>query len=105
MAVRVANENVKDSGLTNIHCEVSDLLKQADRSRPYDLICANLVADIIIRMIPDLSPFMDEHTILLASGIIEARSQDVIDCFEKHGYEIAEKSLENDWCALAVRKK
>ncbi len=105
MAVRVANENIKDSGLTNIHCEVSDLLRQADRSRPYDLICANLVADIIIRMIPDLFPFMAEHTILLASGIITARAGDVISCFEQYGYEIVENSVENDWCALAVRKK
>ena len=105
MAVRVANENIKDSGLSNIHCEVSDLLKQADRSRPYDLICANLVADIIIRMVPDLSPFMAEHTVLLASGIISARADDVIACFDKYGYQIVEKSVENDWCALAVKKK
>ena len=105
MAVRVANENIKDSGLSNIHCEVSDLLKQADRSRPYDLICANLVADIIIRMVPDLSPFMAEHTVLLASGIISARADDVIACFDKYGYRIVEKSVENDWCALAVKKK
>ncbi|MBE6634549.1 MAG: 50S ribosomal protein L11 methyltransferase [Ruminococcaceae bacterium] len=105
MAVRVANENIRDSGLNNIVCEVSDLLKQADRSRPYDLICANLVADIIIRMIPELSPFMDENTVLLASGIITQRSQDVVDCFEAYGYRVVEAPVENDWCALAVMKK
>ncbi len=88
MAVRVANENIKDSGLTNITCEVSDLLRQADRSRPYDLICANIVADIIIRMTPDVSPFMHENTVLLASGIIAERADDVIDCFESHGFRI-----------------
>ena len=105
MAVRVANENIKDSGLTNITCEVSDLLKQADRTRPYDLICANIVADIIIRMTPDVSPFMHENTVLLASGIISERAQDVIDCFEKHGYKIVEKLEDNGWCGLAVMKK
>ncbi len=105
MAVRVANENIKDSGLTNITCEVSDLLKQADRSRPYDLICANIVADIIIRMTPDVSPFMHENTVLLASGIIAERAQDVIDCFEKNGYKIVEKLEDNGWCGLAVMKK
>ena len=104
MAVRVANENIKDCGLDNITCEVSDLLKQADRSRPYGLICANLVADIIIRMIPDLAPFMDENTVLLASGIITERSGDVIECFEKHGYRIVEQPTDNGWCALAVQK-
>ena len=105
MAVRVANENIKDSGLSNITCEVSDLLKQADRSRPYDLICANIVADIIIRMTPDVSPFMHENTVLLASGIISERAQDVIDCFEKNGYKIVEKLEDNGWCGLAVMKK
>ena len=105
MAVRVANENIKDSGLTNITCEVSDLLRQADRSRPYDLICANIVADIIIRMTPDVSPFMHESTVLLASGIIAERAQDVIDCFEANGYRIVEKLEDNGWCGLAVMKK
>lgn len=104
MAVRVANENIRESGLSNIHCEVSDLLKQADRSRPYDLICANLVADIIIRMIPDLGAFMDSHTVLLASGIITERSRDVIACFEQYGYRVLEQPAENGWCALAVSK-
>lgn len=105
MAVRVANENIKDSGLPNITCEVSDLLKQADRSRPYDLICANIVADIIIRMTPDVSPFMHEKTVLLASGIIAERADDVIECFKKHGYRIVEKLEDNGWCGLAVMKK
>ena len=104
MAVRVANENIKDSGLTNITCEVSDLLKQADRSKPYDLICANIVADIIIRMTPDVAPFMHEKTVLLASGIISERAQDVIDCFEQNGYRIVERLEDNGWCGLAVMK-
>ena len=104
MAVRVANENIRDSGLANITCEVSDLLKSADRSRPYDLICANLVADIVIRMFPELGPFMDENTVLLASGIITERSRDVIECLEKHGYRVVEQPEENGWCALAVKR-
>ena len=105
MAVRVANENIKDSGLTNITCEVSDLLRHVDKSRPYDLICANIVADIIIRMTPDVGELMHKDTVLLASGIILERSQDVVDCFEKHGFCIVERLEENGWCGLAVMKK
>lgn len=105
MAVRVANENIKDSGLTNITCEVSDLLRQVDKSRPYDLICANIVADIIIRMTPDVGELMHKNTVLLASGIILERSDDVVECFEKHGFRIVERLEENGWCGLAVMKK
>lgn len=105
MAVRVANENIKDSGLTNITCEVSDLLRQVDKSQPYDLICANIVADIIIRMTPDVGELMHKDTVLLASGIIMERSDDVVECFEKHGFCIVERLEENGWCGLAVMKK
>ena len=104
MAVRVANENIKDSGLQNITCEVSDLLRQVDKSRPYDLICANIVADIIIRMTPDVGELMHKDTVLLASGIILERSQDVVECFEQHGFRIVERLEENGWCGLAVMK-
>ena len=105
MAVRVANENIKDSGLTNITCEVSDLLRQADASKPYDLICANIVADIIIRMMPDIAPFMHAGTVLLLSGIISERAEDVISCVERCGYRVVEMQEENGWCGLAVMKK
>ena len=105
MAVRVANENIKDSGLSNITCEVSDLLRQVDCTQKYDLICANIVADIIIRMTPDVGELMHENTVLLASGIIKERSQDVIECFEKNGFRIVEQLVDNGWCGLAVMKK
>ena len=105
MAVRVARENIKDSGLSNITCEVSDLLRQADATRPYDLITANIVADIIIRMTPELGPFMHERTVLLASGIITERREDVVECFERHGYRVIECREENGWCGLAVMKR
>ena len=104
MAVRVANENIKDSGLDNITCEVSDLLRQVDKTGLYDLICANIVADIIIRMTPDVGAYMHENTVLLASGIISERSEDVIECFAKNGFKIVEKLEDNGWCGLAVMK-
>ncbi|MBP3315389.1 MAG: 50S ribosomal protein L11 methyltransferase [Clostridia bacterium] len=105
VAVKVANENIKDSGLTNVTCEVSDLLKQVDKSGgTYDVICANIVADIIIRMMPDVGALMDENSVILASGIIVERSEDVINGFEEHGFKIVERIDENGWCALAVQK-
>ena len=105
VAVKVANENIKDSGLTNVSCEVSDLLRQVDKSQPYDVICANIVADIIIRMMPDVGALMNESSVILASGIIVERSQDVISAFDEHGFNVVERIDENGWCALAVMKK
>lgn len=105
VAVKVANENIKDSGESNITCEVSDLLAQVDKSEAYDVICANIVADIIIRMIPDVGALMNEKTVILASGIIVERSQDVISAFEENGFRVVERIDDNGWCALAISKK
>ena len=106
MSVRVARENIKDSGLTNITCDQSDLLRSVDlEGGQYGLICANIVADIIIRMTPDVHKYIAEDGVLLASGIIMERSSDVVNCFEQHGFEIVERAEENGWCALAVKRK
>ena len=106
VAVKVANENVKDSGLEGVvSCGVSDLLRGVDKSGgAYDVVCANIVADIIIRMTPDVHELMDEKTVILASGIIVERADDVITCFEENGFKIVEKAEDNGWCALAVMK-
>ena len=105
VAVKVARENIKDSGLGNVSCDVSDLLKQVDTEcAPYGIICANIVADIIIRMTPDVGRLMDKNSVILASGIIVERSEDVINCFEQNGFYIAERVEENGWCALVVKK-
>ena len=105
VAVKVARENIADSGLSNITCDVSDLLRGVQKNDGgYDIICANIVADIIIRMIPDIGAYMNDGAVILASGIIVERADDVINSFVEHGFYIAEKSVDNGWCALAVKK-
>ena len=67
-------------------------------------LVANIVADIIIRMTPDVGVLMDENSMILASGIIVERSEDVIECFEENGFKIVERVEENGWCALVVKR-
>ena len=105
MAVKVARENIRDSGLENVSCDVSDLLAGVDRKHgAYDVICANIVADIIIRMSPDVGNLMHEKSVLLTSGIISERADDVIAALSAHGLQVLERREENGWCALAVTK-
>ncbi len=105
IAVKVANENIAESGQENITCEVSDLLKQVDLDGgKYDLICANIVADIIIRMTPDIDRFMKDDCVLLCSGIIKERADDVIAKLNEYALKVVERIDDNGWCALAVMK-
>lgn len=105
IAVKVANENIAQSGQKNVTCEVSDLLKQVDLTGgQYDLICANIVADIIIRMTPDIRRYMKDDCTLLCSGIIKERAEDVIRKLDEFKLKVIERLDDNGWCALAVRK-
>ena len=105
VAVKVANENIAESGQTNVTCEVSDLLKQVDLDGgKYDLVCANIVADIIIRMTPDIGRFMKDDCVLLCSGIIKERADDVTAKLNDYALKVIERIDDNGWCALAVMK-
>ena len=106
VAVRVARENIADSGESCVTCDVSDLLRDVDVSDgQYDLICANIVADIIIRMAPDVGRYMKPDGILLASGIITERAEEVIEALERNHLSIARRCDDNGWCALVVKKQ
>lgn len=104
VAVRVTAENIKDNGASNISCDVSDLLSNVNREKKYDIICANIVADIIIRMAPDVGELLADDGILFVSGIIDERADEVLSVLHGLGYEEIETFHENGWCASAVKK-
>lgn len=105
VAVRVARENIEQSGQTNVTCDVSDLLRGVDlQGGKYDLVCANIVADIIIRMAPDVGEYMKDNALLLASGIITERAEEVVSALEKEGLRVVQRLDDNGWCALVVQK-
>ena len=105
VAVRVARENIENSGESNITCDQSDLLRQVDKSGgAYKVVTANIVADIIIRLAPDVGEYMADDAVLLASGIITERADEVIAVLEQNGFKIIENLTENGWCALALVK-
>lgn len=104
VAVRVTEENIKDNEVPNVECGVSDLLGQVDRSMKYDIVCANIVADIIIRMAPDVGELLADNGILFVSGIIDPRAEEVMSVLRENGYEEIETFHENGWCASAVKR-
>ena len=104
-AVRVARENIEASGAENIVCGTSDLLRDVDKSGGrFNVIAANLVADIILRMLPDIPTALTPDAPLILSGIIAPRADAIRRALADGGYRILAEEQENDWVALlAVR--
>ena len=100
VAVRVAKENVEANHCKNIVCGQSDLLKSVDTSEKYDFICANIVADIIVRMAPDVKKYMKEGGLLAVSGIIADQTDRVKAALEEGGLVLCRTYKDNDWNAM-----
>lgn len=104
VAVKVARENALADGCTNITVGVSDLLSGVDLSGgKYDFCVANIVADIIIRMLPDIRRCLKEGSPLILSGIINSRACDVKEALSDMGFTLEREISENDWVGLLVR--
>ncbi len=105
IAVKVAKENCSINNCTNINCEVSDLLdnvKSVDGG--YDFVSANIVADIIVRMAPNISKFIKTKGLLAVSGIIDTQSDRVKKSLENYGFQLLELTAQNDWNAMLFIK-
>lgn len=72
-------------------------------STVYDVVIANIVADVLIMISRDLVKITKENGILILSGIMEQHKQKVINKFNKQ-CEIVEELQENEWVTLVVRK-
>ena len=84
---------------------MSDLLKGVDKSEgKYDFCVANIVSDIIIRMMPDIHEYLLDGAPLILSGIIIDRADEVRASVKAHGFTIEREEKENDWVALLCRK-
>ena len=105
VAVKVARENVRDGGVENVSVDVSDLLSNVDKSRgKYNFAVANIVADIIVRMMPDISDYLTPDASLVLSGIIADREAEVARSVAECGFKIVGRLTENDWVALLVKR-
>ena len=75
------------------------------RSRKYDLVLVNIVADVIIALSPVLPMLLEENSVLILSGILDTRLNDVLQALNKVGLEPVRIREKEDWrCVCAKRR-
>ena len=103
VAVKVSNENAEINGVEDkVTFIKGDLLQEINGK--YDVICANIVADVIIALLETVPQFMKQETVFLCSGIIDIREDDVKSAFQKFGFKIVDELESENWRAFAVVK-
>ena len=69
----------------------------------YDLIVANIVTDVIIRLLPQAAKLLNPGGILITSGIIDSRGKAVEEAMPEAGFTLIDKENEDNWLALVGR--
>lgn len=70
----------------------------------YDVIAANIVAGVIIAMAPLFKKLLKDDGILVASGIIGPRADEVLCELERVGFSLIKRFEDEDWVALEMKK-
>lgn len=69
----------------------------------YDVVVANILADIIIPLSGVVSEFMHKGSLFISSGIINTKEEAVREALLENGFEIVEVTHMNDWVSITAR--
>ena len=110
-AVRVAEENAgfNHIGPSRFRVYAGDILSdpvlRGDLGGGYDLVLANIVADVIIPLSAQAGDFMAPGAVFLCSGIIDTRAAEVAAALEGNGLDIFQTRQRAGWVSYAARRK
>ena len=102
-AVTAAKENIALNDVDNIDVRKANLLKDIDDK--YDLIVANILADILLELIPDLDSHLNKEGKVIFSGIDYLQLPKIEKSLAENGFEIKMKMQEGRWIGLLIARK
>ena len=71
----------------------------------YDLVLVNIVADVIIGLAPVLPNFLTQKSLLVCSGILDVRLEEVIHALETAGLTVTAVKQKEDWRCVAASRR
>jgi ribosomal protein L11 methyltransferase len=100
-AVRVAAENITANNLQQaVSTSTTDL---AEITGDFDLICANIVHDVLVDMAPTIAGLLSPGGRLILSGILQGRQEkNIIDIYQKLNITLQQSVNEGEWVSLLL---
>ena len=80
----------------------NDLLTGVEE--PADIIVANILADIILRMVEDAYRLVKDNGYFVVSGIIESKKEEIVSAIEGVGFTLDQTFQQKDWYAFIFQK-
>ena len=103
---REAVESTKKNAALNgcaekIEAFQGDLTKGLDVKA--DLVCANLMADLVKMLSKDVAKHLKGRSLYISSGILDEKEEEVSGAIRDAGFEIVETVHADGWCAVCAR--
>ncbi len=103
-SVKTAGENAEINGISDkTRFIVGDLAEKVQGR--FNIVCANIVADVIIKLFSTVKDYMTENGVLITSGIIDIRESDVLKAAEENGLKVLQAEKKDNWRALVLSAK
>ena len=101
--VDVAYENAALNGIGKDRYTVrwgnvlTDAALRQEMGVGYDIVVANIVADVIMGLSPHVRPFLKPGGLFLCSGIIDDRAAEVLEKLKADGWDVFEQRSSEGW--------
>ncbi|MCM1498119.1 MAG: 50S ribosomal protein L11 methyltransferase [Clostridium sp.] len=111
LAVKASKENLELNGISADRYILvqGDVIGDRQFARTvaangrFDIIVANILADVIIPLSAVVRPLMKEDGVLIASGIIDTKEEAVRKALEENGFMIAEITHMGEWVCITAK--
>ena len=109
-AVDIAYENAERNGIGRDRYTVyagniltDEKIQTAISECEYDIVLANIVADVIIALAPAAKKYMKDGGVFITSGIISERAEEVKQAICDTGFEIMSERSKKDWVSITCK--
>ena len=104
LAVKIAKENALLNGYSEPEFSVKEGSLTDTADRVYDVVIANIVADIICELTESVTRYMAPGGTFITSGIIDFKADKVKEAIKKAGMIITEEKADKDWRAFKCER-
>lgn len=104
MAVEVAEENLllNKVDMEKAKAYAGDLVTVVQDEK-FDVVVANILADVLLILLKDISRVVKKDGLVIFSGIIEDKLEEMKRAVEEVGLEILEVKADKEWRAMLMR--
>ena len=110
-AASAAKENMEANGITEEQFSVilgnviddDDVQKEIGCGK-YDMVCANILAEVLVPLTPVIASRMKKGGVYITSGIIEDKEDVVVNAVKAAGLELLEINYQGEWVSVTARR-